>query len=101
MVQDPLLNPEVSIPRPELDSSIYILDGETIAPKLLKGELYRGLYMGTTIGDIKGDTRSLDIGSNDFLFWPSFLSLRYNLHASWFQPPEGAPFSSVSAVCYC
>ena len=28
--------------------------------------------MGTTIGDIKGDTRSLDIGSNDFLFWPSF-----------------------------
>ena len=28
-----------------------------------KGGLYRGLYRGTTIGVIKGDTRSLDSGS--------------------------------------
>ena len=31
--------------------------------KLLKGGLYRGLYMGVTIRDIKGDTRSLDYSS--------------------------------------
>ena len=32
--------------------------------KLLKGGLYRGLYRGTTIGIIKGHTRSLDSGSH-------------------------------------
>ena len=35
--------------------------------KLFKGGLYRGLYMGTTIGDIKGDTRSLDYSSHGVL----------------------------------
>ena len=29
----------------------------------LKGVIYRGLYMGITIGVIKGDTRSLDYSS--------------------------------------
>ena len=35
------------------------------SPKLLKGASYRGLYRGTTIGAIKGDTRRLDYGSNE------------------------------------
>ena len=32
--------------------------------KLLKGGLYRGLYMGVKSGLIKGDTRSLDCSSH-------------------------------------
>ena len=32
----------------------------------LKGGMYRGLYRGTTIRIIKGDTRSLDYSSYEF-----------------------------------
>ena len=32
--------------------------------KLLEGGLYRGEYIGGTVGDIKGDTRSLDYSSH-------------------------------------
>ena len=41
-----------------------IIDWEYMSSSLnsLKG-VYRGVYRGTTIGAIKGDTRSLDYGS--------------------------------------